>query len=410
MRHKRWIAILATFALLAFSWAALADDPITITIGIAETHQPAGLTFIEEVLIPKFEAENPGIRVEMDIIRWSYDTYVTRYIAGEAPDAFQMGGDRVGTYVPMLYPLDEYTDPVEMADYPPVLIDGWTLDGHLYGIPWSMPIRTLVFRTDHFMERGLDPAAPPATWDDLIDYGKRLTLFDPNGTMTRQGLDMSDHWLNAAGYVYQAGADYMNEDRTEFTFGSEAAQEAAAFMRDVVEIHQISAPQGLDLGDIREERTSMEVRQATILNEEDYRDTIGAGPALRHKVQTLVAYANGWGITNTSAHKDAAWKWIEFATRIDNMVDYSNASFVMPPRMSVVNYEPWSNDPRFLTVYENTMVAKGMPFESPHIDQVRKDFIQPAFKKIMYEGASLSELVEAERLANAYLADQLSKE
>jgi len=396
---------LAMLVVLVLSMSAAAQ--VTIEVGIAETWQPAGVEYIENVLVPAFEAANPGIKVNVTVIGWSMDNYVTRYVANAAPDVLQIGGDRVGTYVNMIEPLDSYAQGWDdLADFPPALLEGSRVNGKLYGIPWSMPIRSLKYRVDHFLEAGLDANQPPATWADLVDYGSRLTRLDGQGNMIRQGYKADNHWLEWAGFLYQAGGDFMNADRTRFTFGSEAGQEAVAFTTSLVQEHRISHP-SKGLGGIETGESSMEVMQGSVLHFPEFRDIIAVAPPLTHAVQTQVAYANQWAITNTSPNKDAAWKWIQFATHIDNMVGYTHAALIVPPRMSIINYEPWSSDPRFLQMFQNTTMSKPMPFDSPHIDQARRSYIQPALQRIMYEGAPVTELVEQERLANAWLQDQL---
>lgn len=401
------IRMFTVTALIVLALSLSAAAQVTIEVGIAETWQPAGVEYIEKVLVPAFEAANPGVKVNVTVIGWSYDNYVTRYIADAAPDVFQIGGDRVGTYVNMIEPLDNYVQGwADLSDFPPALLEGARVNGKLYGIPWSMPIRSLKYRVDYFLEAGLDPNRPPATWNELVEYGSRLTRLDGQDNIIRQGYKADNHWLEWAGFLFQAGGDFMNPERTAFTFGSEAGQEAAAFAASLVQEHRISHPTK-GLGGIESGESAMEVLQGSILHFDEFRDIIAVAPPLRHVEQVQVAYGNQWAITNTSPNKDIAWKWIQFVTNIDNTVGYTKAALIVPPRMSIINYEPWSSDPRFHQMFQNTLMSKPMPFDSPHIDQARKDFIQPVLQRIMYDGAPVSEIVESERRATAWLQDQL---
>lgn len=397
------VMVMLTLLLFVMPMTVVTAESVVIDIGMAETSQQAGLDYMEKVLIPKFESENPDIGVEMSVVRWSYDTYVTRYAANVPPDAFQLGGDRIGTYVPMIEPLDNYASGWrDIADFPEVLIEGCHVNGKLYGIPWSMPSRSLFYRVDHFEEAGLDANKPPETWDDLITYGKRLSRIDNTGQMTQQGLSMDGHWFDFAVWLFQAGGDFMDSTFSKFTFADSYGMEAAGFMRATVQEHKISDP-ARKLGDIRSGDTAMEYRQGTILSQPEYRDIVQVAYPTKLRKQLQVSYGNSWAITNISKHKDAAWKWISFVTRIDNMVAYANAALIVPPRKSVLKYEPWSRDPRFVTFFGAAAMGKGLPFNVAQIDQVRKDYIQPTLNRIIYENAPFSDLTEAERLATAYL-------
>jgi len=406
--HRIRMFTVATLLVLALSFSAAAQ--VTLEVGIAETWQQSGLDYLENVLIPAFEAANPGVKVTLTIIGWSIDNYVTRYIAGAAPDVLQIGGDRVGTYVNYIEPLDNYAQGWDdLSDFPAPLLEGARVNGKLYGVPWSMPAFSLKYRVDHFLEAGLDPNSPPATWGDLVDYGSRLTRVDGQGNMIRQGFRSDNHWLQWANFLYQAGGDFMNPERTEFIYGNEAGLEAAAFAASLVQEHRISHP-SKGLSGIETGESSMEIMQGSILSIPEFRDIVDIAPPLRHVEQVQVAYANQWVITNTSPNKDLAWKWIQFVSSIENLVGYTQAALIVPSRMSVVNYEPYSSDPRYMKLFQNVAMSKPMPFDSPFIDQARRNYIQPVLERIMYQGAPVSELTEAARQATAWLREQLQQQ
>lgn len=396
---------MALLLVMMLSVSVSAQEQVVIEIGMAETWQQSGVDYMENVLIPRFEAENPGVKVNMTIIGWGIDNFMTRYLGGNPPDVLQIGGDRVGTYVEMLEPIDRYVqDWPDLSDFPGVLLDGATVNGRLYGIPFSMPIRNLTYRVDLFEEAGLDPTMPPVTWEDFVAYGRQLTRFDSQGNMTQQGFVTGNSYFDFAPWLYQAGGDFLNEDRSEFIFGNDAGLEAADFMRAMVQEHRIVDP-ARALGDIYEHRTGMEYRQGSVLSLPEYRDLVDVGPPTRNVEQYQLTYGNPWAIVNTSPNKDVAWKWIAFISRIDNMIEYLQAAQIVGPRLSLVAYEPWASDPRMHRMYANTAMSKPMAFDSKHIDQVRRNWIQPALGAIMWDNAPLSEMVEAMRLANAYMRD-----
>lgn len=48
----------------------------------------------------------------------------------------------------------------------------------------------LVYRKDFFKEAGLDPNHPPANWDELAAYAKKLVVKDANHNVIRAGFDI----------------------------------------------------------------------------------------------------------------------------------------------------------------------------------------------------------------------------
>jgi sn-glycerol 3-phosphate transport system substrate-binding protein len=95
--------------------------------------------------------------------------------------------------------------------------------GKTYGIPWQRSTIILYYNRDAFSQAGLDPDAPPATWDELRDMAKRLTV-KSGGNVTRYGIQIPS---DKAGYAYwmlqtfcnqQKGFNLMNDAGTEVYF------------------------------------------------------------------------------------------------------------------------------------------------------------------------------------------------
>lgn len=91
-----------------------------------------------------------------------------------------------GQFGPM--PLTEYQH-VYFPDLEERFIEAALQDvywnGDFYGIPWRGDIRPLIYGTDIFEEHGI--AAPPDTWDEIVDYAKEMTVRDAAGNVERWG-------------------------------------------------------------------------------------------------------------------------------------------------------------------------------------------------------------------------------
>ena len=56
----------------------------------------------------------------------------------------------------------------------------WTVErliseGKIWGLPTDMQSIVLFYNTRLFKEAGLDPDRPPASWEELVHYGQKLT-------------------------------------------------------------------------------------------------------------------------------------------------------------------------------------------------------------------------------------------
>ncbi len=111
-----------------------------------------------------------------------------------------------------LLPLDEFVkkDPEILAAYIRRFAK-YTVNGHLYCMPWFQCVMALHYRKDLFRDAGLDPNKPPRDWNEFYEYAKKLT--DPekgNGVLT-----FPCH--RAPGYltdfIWQAGGEVIARDK-----------------------------------------------------------------------------------------------------------------------------------------------------------------------------------------------------
>jgi len=71
--------------------------------------------------------------------------------------------------------------PVEnMDDFPKGMLDTFTFNGKLYGIPFRQATSGLLFNKTLLAERGL--SGPPKTVNEFIEYAKKLTFTRPDGS------------------------------------------------------------------------------------------------------------------------------------------------------------------------------------------------------------------------------------
>ena len=53
-------------------------------------------------------------------------------------------------------------------------------------VPFQRSTPVLYWNKDAFKEAGLDPNTPPATWDEMVSFGKKLTKTDAAGNPTEK--------------------------------------------------------------------------------------------------------------------------------------------------------------------------------------------------------------------------------
>ena len=199
-------------------------------------------------LIEKFEAENPGIKIEAERVAW--DTYnqklLTAVAGGYPPDVAQVKLWWQPQLVEMnaLLPLDKYI--ASWAGKNDVYDKIWELtkytDGHQYYMPLQMVILYLYYRTDMFKELGL---TPPKTRAEFLETAKKLTrdtngdgVTDVYGFGIRGARGGHDWWGT---FVLSSGAKFFDKNGNPGMTTPEAVAANQWFI-DLYSKHKVSPP------------------------------------------------------------------------------------------------------------------------------------------------------------------------
>lgn len=170
------------------------------------------------VMAEEYMAANPHITINLRTVQFpDMVNDLARAIAtGSAPDITYIDNPEVALFASRgmlldLSPYIEASDIVNAEDIFPGPLASVTYEGGIYGIPRGANTIALFYNADMFVEAGLDPDAPPQTWDELYEAAKTLTRPEDNV----YGLAFSAN-SNEEGtfqflpWVQMAGGDYDN--------------------------------------------------------------------------------------------------------------------------------------------------------------------------------------------------------
>ncbi|HYH49748.1 MAG TPA: extracellular solute-binding protein, partial [Acidimicrobiia bacterium] len=109
----------------------------------------------------EFERVHPGDRVEVQFVPWAsaHDQFVTAIGGGQVPDVAEMGSTWTPEFgdIGALEPADLGGDDSGTGGdrYVESLVEGATVDGTVYGVPWYAGARALIYRADVLASLGL---------------------------------------------------------------------------------------------------------------------------------------------------------------------------------------------------------------------------------------------------------------
>lgn len=126
----------------------------------------------------QFEAENPGYKIELQSDPWGdwELKYKTMFASGNPADVFIVNNPDFPTFANSgnLLDLTPYADSSFFGGYFQGVQSMYQWRGKNMAIAFTTDCRILWYNKDIFTAAGLDPAKPPATWDDLLSYAKAI--------------------------------------------------------------------------------------------------------------------------------------------------------------------------------------------------------------------------------------------
>lgn len=380
-------------------------------------------TDIWKEIIADFEKANPDIKVKyVGIAATEYQSKVdTSLQGGGLPDVGGVGAAMLAGFAAQnaLEPLDSRLAKSSLdgklnKDMVESLKAAGGGDGKLYSIPTSANNGVLYYRTDLFKKAGLDE---PTTWDKFYEAADKLTNKGKNefGYTIRGGAGSIAQALDA---MYgQSGITSFWDAGGEKTTVNDPKNVAA--LKKYVGLYKKVTP----AADLNNDFTKMVAQwdSGTIgmLNHNlgSYQDHVKAlgvdkfrgipqpiGPGgKRVQVSNPV---DGLGIFKASKNKEAAWKFIEFATSKAESSKFNESAGQVPSNNDaakdawISKAEPTKLAAQALTDGSTTIVQ--LPYYLPDWNTISKTDNEPNFQKVM-NGS-----MKAEDFLNT-LADQLNK-
>jgi len=210
------VAVAATFGLVG---AASAQTEITFY-----HYQTGGNYDVFRAILDEFEAQNAGITVR-DIFSQSQQitAEVQAALAANRPvDIATVIGKNIVFFLNNTDAVDMVAasqgDTAWLDGYLPNFLDLGRVGDAVYAIPHAYGTPMLYYNKNIFAEAGLDPEAPPTTWEEFLEVGTAITeqTGRPGGAHLHAA--MGDYGTMVM--VTNAGATYLSDDGTEAHFDS----------------------------------------------------------------------------------------------------------------------------------------------------------------------------------------------
>ncbi len=323
------------------------EGPVTLKFASWSVQEKSFQDYFQE-LKEDFEAENPDITVEF--VGYPYGELKKQVLimanAGESPDVIQCARSWYPSFVSGGYvaELDDVLGADYLNDIYPQILEDMKVDGKTYGVPWIVSPFVMFYNKSLFAQAGLDPNTPPTSYEEALEYAAKLsTLTDQDGNavyglgQTTGAVPVSGGAVLSMFFSYGGGIMDAAGNVDVINAGNKAALETLAAMHEAG-----YNPEGAKLKDLR---NLMAIGRLGMYFDQLW--GIGGSYAINPELKGQVGVSNplsGAGspggstleahlllVSEDSEHKDAAARFIEYATSSEQMGKYSEiASFLFP--------------------------------------------------------------------------------
>jgi sn-glycerol 3-phosphate transport system substrate-binding protein len=414
-------AVLAGSTSLALSLAtvASADTELTMYYPIAVG---GALTEVVDGIVAEFEAQNPDISVTA-IYSGNYDDTRVRALSalnsGEPAQLAVMFSIDAYDLIEqdLIVPFDDLISSEEdrawLDGFYPALMANGAIEGQTWGVPFQRSTIVAYYNRDMFRDAGLDPDAPPTTWQELVEMGQALTDDDNWGLMIPS--TGYPYWMFQA-LAIQNGEELMSNDGLTTYFDDPEVVEALEFWQSLSTEHGIMPTGTVEWGTLRqaflEGQTAMMWHSTGNLTAVRNNASFDFGVAMLPGNVRLGSPTGGGNFyvfqDTTEEEREAALRLIQFMTSPDQAAAWSIATGYMgvsPAAYDTVDLIEYTEGFPAALVARNQLehaVAEFSTFETARVRDGLNTAIQSALTGTM---SAADALAEAQAAADRLLSD-----
>jgi multiple sugar transport system substrate-binding protein len=417
MRRKTTLWATLAIAAIAVTFLAFAVAPASAQVKIRfQTWHWGEKPWVNalEAFQQDFNKANPDIEVVRDESRYAdkETVYTTQSQAKAAADIAHFQHRPIPLFAERGYLMD-LTPFIEkeggqkfLAQWDQHALEVCKYKGKIYCLPDFVNPMTLLYNTVHYKEAGLDPTKPPATWDQFLDYAKKLTRAGRYG-LGLIGARQEGLFMRFNPFFWGAGAEYLTPDNKRSALDTPEALEGFRFYVELFTKHKVVPPGVIEQG-AQEVRTQMahEVVSMNIavpqapgiiqaLNPNmKVLEVMAAAPLPVGKKRVTAAEYGMRVISAYAKNPEAAWKVYKAWYSHDIQLRNFKIAGVLSARLDVKN-SPDMADNKFAKVYmSQAPYAKLEPLipEWPKIGDALITAVQEAFSGVKTPEQALKDL------------------
>lgn len=354
-------------------------------------------------LVAAFHETHPEIEVEVTHIPSASDyrtRLATEFAAGTPPDVTLMNYRRYASFAAngLLEPVGPYlakSSLIQPEDFYPITIESFTWQGEIMCIPQNISSLVVYYNRDMFDAAGVPYPAADWTWDVFVQTAKALTQdYDGDGQMDQYGLGIDPSLFRLAPFIWQNDGPIVDDldNPVHLTLSRFPSLEALQWFVDLRQVHGV-VPTRVEETAMDSEARFVAGSTAMFLNSRrgtpTYREIDSfiwdVAPLPRGKSEVGILHSDAYCLSATTADKEAAWTFIEYANSVEGQTTIAGSGRTVPSLIAVAESDAFLNPdqlPEHSRVWLDTVATlRRVPVISTweEIESVASDEIERAF-------------------------------
>ncbi|NLF02907.1 MAG: extracellular solute-binding protein, partial [Anaerolineales bacterium] len=292
--------------------------------------------------------------------------------------------------------------PIDLSKHVPACLETYAkYKGTLYGIPTLADAMIYVYNLDHFAAAGLDPEDPPATWEELYDYCKKMTAGEQYGFALMGGRTEQASATFTCVFAGLARKGWYNDDGT-LAWGSEEGLQAMKIMAEWLTEVSPPAASAWNISDannaVAQAICSSEIQwpgmMPGLLNPENSKVVGKLGFSAPPQGTALGGHA--FGVLSSSHNKDAAYLLVEYLTSPEIQREWVDEGYAITITELFEDPEIQALSPWLKATGDALAVGVGFPTEedTSEVWAICDQYINAAITKEMTPEDALNAMTE----------------
>jgi multiple sugar transport system substrate-binding protein len=269
-----------------------------------------------------------------------------------------------------------------------------------YGVPIDSNMAIFMWNQDLYKAAGLDPAKPPESFAQFLDYSKKLTTGGKYATMFTMG-DGNSGFVSFISIYNSTGGRLLSEDLTKLQVDTEEGLAAMNAINDLFVVEEVADPSGVTVASSIEQGKIFRAgnmghyfafpNHFTLAQAPDQSQVVGKVshgiiPGLKLRSGSLNAI-EGYAINRFAKNKELGMAWLEHIATPEVQKQVA-IKWGRPPALQAMFEDPevTKASPQFATVKEQSTYPSPR-YGSPFYTDLGNVFVQHMLDMINGKGS-----------------------